>query len=267
MDVWIGKDGERLGPYPEVDVREKIRSGVFARDDLGWYDGLADWQPLAVLFVDEQPATPSTAVPSATPPTFTGPAPPHDHARVLPSYAGFWKRVAAYVIDVLVLYIPNLLIEKITGAAVAQTALSQAMAASAGNPQMLINAYGAFYHAMLPTLMVQTVLAWLYFALCQSSSLQATLGKLALGIRVTDIEGRRISFARASGRFFARIPSAMIFCIGYLMVAWTARKQGLHDLLAGTLVVNGRPGEVINHDASVHNQRRASDRPKGSFDA
>lgn len=67
------------------------------------------------------------------------------------------------------------------------------------------------------------------------------MGKLALGIRVTDLEGRRISFPRALGRYFAKFLSAIILGVGFLMVAWTQRKQGLHDMICGTLVLNGRP--------------------------
>ncbi len=78
---------------------------------------------------------------------------------------------------------------------------------------------------------------WLYFALMESSPRQATLGKQALGIMVTDLAGQRISFARATGRFFAKILSGLILWIGYVMAAFTERKQALHDLLASCLVV------------------------------
>ena len=81
---------------------------------------------------------------------------------------------------------------------------------------------------------------WLYFALMESSASQATIGKTACGLRVTDESGRRISFGRATGRYFAKIVSALIFLIGFMMVGWTRRKQGLHDLIAGTLVVKTR---------------------------
>jgi uncharacterized RDD family membrane protein YckC len=70
----------------------------------------------------------------------------------------------------------------------------------------------------------------------ESSSYQATLGKMIFGMKVTDLYGNRISFARATGRHFAKILSGMILGIGFIMVAFTERKQGLHDLLAGTLV-------------------------------
>jgi uncharacterized RDD family membrane protein YckC len=80
---------------------------------------------------------------------------------------------------------------------------------------------------------------WLYEALMESSSYQATIGKMVLGMKVTDLYGNRISFGRATGRHFAKILSGMILCIGFIMVGLTERKQGLHDLLAGTLVRRG----------------------------
>jgi uncharacterized RDD family membrane protein YckC len=82
-----------------------------------------------------------------------------------------------------------------------------------------------------------TLVNWIYEAALESSSHQATLGKMALGLKVTDTEGRQISFARASGRHFAKILSGMILLIGYIMAGFTERKQALHDVIAGTLVV------------------------------
>ncbi len=81
---------------------------------------------------------------------------------------------------------------------------------------------------------------WLYYALFESSSKQATLGKMALGIVVTDIDGNRISFGRANARFWSKIISGMILGIGFLMAAFTEKKQGLHDMIAGTLVIKKR---------------------------
>jgi uncharacterized RDD family membrane protein YckC len=81
------------------------------------------------------------------------------------------------------------------------------------------------------------VVGWLYFALMESSSHQATLGKMALGIRVTDLQGGRLTFGRATARFFGKIVSGLICYIGFIMAAFTERKQALHDMIAGTLVV------------------------------
>jgi uncharacterized RDD family membrane protein YckC len=81
------------------------------------------------------------------------------------------------------------------------------------------------------------MLSWIYYASLESSAWQATLGKKILGLKVTDLAGNRISFARASGRFFGKILSGMILGIGFLMAGFTERKQALHDILAGCLVL------------------------------
>jgi uncharacterized RDD family membrane protein YckC len=78
---------------------------------------------------------------------------------------------------------------------------------------------------------------WIYFCLFECSRLQATIGKMAVGIIVIDCRGKRISFARATGRFFAKFLSTLILMIGFFMAAFTAKKQALHDMLADTLVV------------------------------
>jgi uncharacterized RDD family membrane protein YckC len=134
------------------------------------------------------------------------------------TYAGFWRRVAAWILDILILGIVTV-------------PLNLAFGDSPGSDSM-----GYSPEAQS----ISTVLGWLYFALMESSTKQATIGKMALGITVTDLEGRRIGFGKATGRYFAKILSALILLIGFLMVAFTARKQGLHDILAGTLVVKGQ---------------------------
>lgn len=78
---------------------------------------------------------------------------------------------------------------------------------------------------------------WLYFALMESSAYQGTLGKMALGIRVTDLDGGQIDFGRATGRYFAKILSFITLMIGYIMAAFTGKKQALHDIIAGTVVL------------------------------
>jgi len=87
-------------------------------------------------------------------------------------------------------------------------------------------------------LLIGTLVAWLYHAVLESSEWQATAGKKALGLKVTDLEGARVSFTRASGRHFAKIISGLIpLGIGYIMAGFTARKQAIHDMLAGCLVL------------------------------
>lgn len=243
MEIWIGRDGERFGPYKEADVRDWLRSGKMSAADLGWREGLADWQPLSVLLPD--------AVMEAAAPDIDRPMPP----TIAParSYAGFWKRVVAYLIDAIVLYFPNMLIDRMLGGAAAQASMERTLSNSVGDIQQMLVAYQQYYASMWPAMLVGALVAWLYFAACESSPWQATLGKLALGIHVTDLQGRRISFSRALGRYGAKLISFLILFIGVLMVAWMPRKQGLHDLMAGTLVLNGR-ASALDHEPPSNDQ-------------
>jgi len=92
-----------------------------------------------------------------------------------------------------------------------------------------------------PTInLVSFVIGWLYFALLESSPRGATVGKMAMGLRVVTGSGQRLSFMNATGRYFAKILSAIILCIGFIMIAFTDRKRGLHDIIADTLVIKTR---------------------------
>jgi uncharacterized RDD family membrane protein YckC len=237
MEVWIGRDGERHGPYKEEDVRQWLRSGQVSRADLAWYEGLADWQPLWVLFPDVTVEVSAASVPVASAPL------PQTTTAALEDHAGFWKRVAAYILDFIILLVPGTIIQKMMGSDAAQETMKQTMAASPGDFHVFLGAYHQYYVTMWPAVLIITLITWAYFAVCESSAWQGTVGKLALGIRVVDEQGRRISFLRATGRFFAKYLSTLIIFIGFLMVAWTRRKQGLHDIIAGTLVLNGRASE------------------------
>ena len=141
-------------------------------------------------------------------------------ASALPLYAGFWRRVAAYMIDSTVLALPAALF----------------LAASSFNEYLAI--LGGF--AII-------VFVFGYFILMHSSTLQATVGKLLLGVKVTDAEGNRISIGRSLGRFLGMFVSSFILGIGYLLAGVTKRRQALHDMIAGTLVVRrgAAPGEIV----------------------
>lgn len=149
------------------------------------------------------------------------------------SYAGFWKRFVAYIIDSALLgfvgFIVSLPFLGMLGVG-AMSAHDDPDAAS-GIVMAAIGAYLLILGAM-------AVVGWLYFALMESSGPQGTLGKMALGIKVTDMQGNRISFARASGRYFGKIVSSLVLNIGYIMAGFTQQKQALHDMIAGCLVVN-----------------------------
>ena len=140
--------------------------------------------------------------------------------------ASFGSRLAAYFVD----YILTSVLSYGAAAAVAVGMLAKADEAGdwADAPPP------AFIAAILVS---SFTIPFLYFTLMESSSMQATLGKKLVGIRVTDLNGQRITFGRAAGRYLGKLVSAMILMIGFLMAAFTARKQALHDIMAGTLVV------------------------------
>ncbi len=141
--------------------------------------------------------------------------------------AGFWKRVAAYFIDYFITSLIGGVVGAIIGA-VMGGALS--LGSSPGSSGFLL--------IQLVSGLVGFAISVTYFSWFHSSALQATPGKLAIGIKVVRGNGEPISFLRGVGRCFAMILSGLILCIGYVMAAFTERKQGLHDLMCDTLVVD-----------------------------
>jgi uncharacterized RDD family membrane protein YckC len=152
------------------------------------------------------------------------------------AYAGFWRRLAGSLIDTLVLLVPIGIVAGIGAAHGYRFGYHYHPHASAG--QSLLT--GPTPGQQLVIQLIVAVPSWLYFGLFMSSGWQATLGQRAVGVRVTDLEGRRISFARATGRYFASIVSDWTLGIGYLMMIWTKRKQTLQDMMASTVVIKRR---------------------------
>jgi uncharacterized RDD family membrane protein YckC len=97
---------------------------------------------------------------------------------------------------------------------------------------------------VVPSIFVPIVLPWLYYAFQESSEDGATVGKNAMGIRVVTIEGHRLSFGQATGRFFCRLLNIFTFGIGYLMMLVSSKRQCLHDVLAGTAVIRVKAQRV-----------------------
>ncbi|KPH60678.1 RDD family protein [Novosphingobium aerophilum] len=155
-------------------------------------------------------------------------------------YGGFWWRVLAYFIDYFIVNIGIGILGMFTGFGIGSIMSGGANADMAAGLSMLLGAG------------LGLVCSWLYFAVLESSPWQATVGKLAVGVIVTDMHGNRISFLRATGRYFGKILSGLLLAIGFIMVAFTERKQGLHDVLASTLVYRTRdPHEVRQIENSV----------------
>ena len=149
------------------------------------------------------------------------------------SYAGFWKRLGASIIDQIILSILSYFILLPLFAVVGVNMFSPSIDETDVGAGFLM----LFLEMYLVTMLLLFLGQWLYYALMEST-VGATLGKLALRIEVTDRTGSRPSFARASGRYFAKILSSLTFGIGYLMAGFTEQKQALHDMVSGCLVVD-----------------------------
>lgn len=148
-------------------------------------------------------------------------------------YGGFWIRLVALIIDgILIGFVQILIIAPVLAAfGFAATAPENI------NPEDGAAAIAAMAGAMGMVQVISMIIGWLYFALMQSSSKQATIGKMALGLKVVDAEGNRLSFGKATLRYIGKIISGFILLIGYIIAAFSPRKQALHDMIAGTFVI------------------------------
>jgi uncharacterized RDD family membrane protein YckC len=192
VQIYLEQNGVRTGPYTLDEVRQRVEQGVLPPEGRAWLDGEADSQPVAGLLSSRAAGRPElTAV----------------------RYAGFWVRAAAVLIDVVVLLIPLLLINRLAPL-------------RAGEP-------------LSAATILKSLVWWAYTASLHASPWGATVGKKAVGIRVVDGNGARIGFGRATVRYLAGYLSAILLGFGFVMVAISERKQGLHDLIADTLVVKG----------------------------
>jgi uncharacterized RDD family membrane protein YckC len=157
---------------------------------------------------------------------------------VPPAYAGFWLRFLAYIIDNIVLGVIFGVVALLAIAAIGVDyfrAMIQGL--QDGNGEFPV----ALVSAILIAALLSAVVSWIYHAWMESSQYQGTLGKMALGLIVTDLNDQPVTFGRATGRFFAKIITGLIpLGIGYIMAGFTEKKQALHDMIASCLVLRKR---------------------------
>lgn len=211
--------GNQAGPVSESVLSQMLKSGELVPETLVWTDTLKDW--VAASSVEELINPVVAVVQESFPPAPLDALRASDKEKnvVAVGYAGFWKRVAACLIDSVIMTVAALFAGLVLGVLYGVLFRSSGGAGIFGN-------------------LVGMAMQWLYFALMESSSSQATVGKLVVGIKVVDLDGGRLSFSRATGRHFSKMISAFTFGIGYIMAGFTARKQALHDMIASCLVVN-----------------------------
>jgi uncharacterized RDD family membrane protein YckC len=154
-------------------------------------------------------------------------------------YAGFWLRFAAYIIDQFLISIAGFIIVVpiIIGIIAFGINLKGINSPSDFFTQQGLLMVGGIIGLIMLAILFNIVMNWLYYALMESSKFGGTLGKMAVSIKVVDMEGNRITFGRATGRYFARIVTNLTFLIGYIIAGFTEKKQALHDLIASCIVI------------------------------
>ena len=254
MIEWYFADGqERQGPLSADEMRQRFQRGEITLATLVWREGFAQWAPLSEAVDELQLQNLAsaasnlgsgidlrgdyTAIDNGTAPLpgtgggtyspYTAPAAATGYANAAVVngqdvvYAGFWKRYAAYFIDYILLTVVTLplsMIINLTGA-------------GSGNESVQVA-------LTLVVMLLSMVISIGYYAGFHASRGGATLGKMAVGIKVVRGNGERISFLRAFCRYLATIVSSLILMIGFIMAAFTERKQALHDMMCDTLVVD-----------------------------
>lgn len=254
MTEWYFADGQdRQGPLSADDMRQRFQRGDITLATLVWREGFAQWAPLSEavdeLQLQNLAAAASnlgsgidlrgdyTAIDNGTAPLpgtgggtyspYTAPAAATGYANAAVVngqdvvYAGFWKRYAAYFIDYILLTVVTLPLSMIINLA----------GAGSGNESVQVA-------LTLVVMLLSMVISIGYYAGFHASRGGATLGKMAVGIKVVRGNGERISFLRAFCRYLATIVSSLILMIGFIMAAFTERKQALHDMMCDTLVVD-----------------------------
>ncbi len=154
-------------------------------------------------------------------------------------YAGFWLRLVAYLLDSILMgaaIVPLFIVFVLMTGAAAHLHNLGDFPRNGQPPDPALVA--AMFSLIFTLAAVAILITWLYHAYFESSAWQGTPGKKVMSIYVTDLNGQRLSFLHATGRFFSKIVTGLIpFALGYIMAGFTERKQALHDMIAGTLVV------------------------------
>ena len=153
-------------------------------------------------------------------------------------YAGFWLRFVAYIIDYIVIQIlQTFLIIPLLAMFGISFFATDGFDFSYMDEEEVIAMVLAFVGAASTFILLAYLLQILYFTIMEASKFQATLGKMALGLKVTDMDGKPLDFVKAFLRNLSKIISGMLLLIGYIMAGLTDKKQALHDMIAGALVV------------------------------
>ncbi len=221
-------DDTPYGPTTASDLNDMARRGLIDAASLVWRDGWDEWQPLGEV------RELAGVVAAATPPPIVGApgrteSPPPSVPATRDTLRLFLSRAAAAFIDQLILLVPScaLMFPVIIVFVLRGMTTDQLQNLSMTD------------HRYWMLIAVQWIVHWAYSSITESSALMGTIGKRALGLRVTDLHGRRLGFGRASARYWSKLLSSPLV-FGYLFALLTGGKRALHDMVAGTVIDRAR---------------------------
>lgn len=231
-DTWyVGIKGQRSGPFVWEQVRQMAARGDLGPGDMLWQEGMGDWvvaSTIRGLFGEPVSAASPMGNPYAAPEArdvlVTSAAAQGEEGAIV--YAEFLPRVGAALLDGLFLG----LMQCIPAAGLGVVAFAVAGADQDAREGLLAI-------ANLCSNLLGFVIGLTYYVVLETSAKQGTWGKQIVGIKVTDLQGNRITAGRALGRYFAKIISGCTLGIGFLMPLFTEKKQTLHDMIAGCLAL------------------------------
>ncbi len=240
MAWYYAQGAERLGPLTEEDFQQAVNSGTVNSATLVWREGMAQWQPYGQVSAggvavaeggvcsqcrrsfptDDLVTYEGHVVCAECKPTFLQRLREGAIAPVRMLYAGFWIRFVAVFIDAILLWVVQMVLNFVFMGTLMASQYSESRATGAGIVLVILQYAVAIGY--------ETIMIGRY---------GATLGKMALGLRVVKSDGGRVGYGRAFGRYFAKLVSALILLIGYIMAGFDSQKRALHNYMCDTRVI------------------------------
>jgi uncharacterized RDD family membrane protein YckC len=248
MQWYYAHSGQRLGPVGEPEFARLVNEGAIRADTLVWRQGMANWQPYGEVAPSTLPPVPpipplptAAAGPAGMPQTFpvsvmnsgVGGAAQAAAATqpIATPFAGFWIRVVAKIIDLIILAI----LLKVVGRVMGFVEFDLRALASMSDPAQIAAVMDELGRQCGVQLVIELAYSWIFL-----KKFAATPGKLALGLKVVRADGSPITTGQIVGRYFASWLCVITLGIGYVVAAFDDEKRGLHDHLAGTRVIKKR---------------------------
>ncbi len=231
MNWHYAHNGQQQGPVSDAELAQLVQSGTLKTDSLIWAEGMADWQPVSA-------AAPHLAAGTGSPMANKETAVQQMREGVYGAaaggveYAGFWIRFGAWMIDYVIISIVSIVLLTVGGISAGLSGMMEGLEAGDEPDPAIIIGVLVFYGIL--------ILFVFCYKVFMVGKWGATVGKMAVGIKIVTADGGKVSYLRATGRLFAEILSGMILYIGYILAGFDEEKRSLHDHICATRVIMKR---------------------------